>query len=37
MIEFAAVVETTRLVDPAGAPTQQVVEHRTDPLTGTVA
>lgn len=37
MIDLAAVVETTRLVDPSGAPAEQVIEHRTDPLTGTVA
>ncbi len=37
MIELASVVERTHLVDPAGRPAEQVIEHRTDPLTGTVA
>jgi len=36
-VELAAVVETTRFVDPAGNATEQRIEHRTDPLTGTVA
>ncbi|GEJ57850.1 hypothetical protein [Anaeromyxobacter diazotrophicus] len=37
MIELAATVERTRFVDPAGQPVEQVIEHRTDPFTGTVA
>ena len=37
MIEFAAVTEKTFLVDPAGARAEQTIEHRTDPLLGTVA
>lgn len=37
MIEFSAVVEKTRFADPSGARAEQVIEHRTDPLTGTVA
>jgi UDPglucose--hexose-1-phosphate uridylyltransferase len=37
MIEFAAVVERARLLDPAGNPSEQTIEHRKDPLTGTVA
>jgi UDPglucose--hexose-1-phosphate uridylyltransferase len=37
MIDLAAVVEKTRLVDPSGKLVEQVIEHRTDPLTGTVA
>lgn len=36
-MELHAVVETTRFVDPAGQPAEQRIEHRTDPLTGTVA
>lgn len=37
MIDFAAVSERTELLDPAGNRAAQVIEHRTDPLTGTVA
>jgi galactose-1-phosphate uridylyltransferase len=37
MIEFRSVLETTRLVDPAGARAEQTIEHRVDPLTGTIA
>jgi len=37
MIEFASVVEKARLIDPAGNAAEQVIEHRTDPLTSTVA
>ena len=36
-MDFAAVVERTVLVDPAGNRAEQVIEHRTDPLTGAVA
>jgi galactose-1-phosphate uridylyltransferase len=36
-LELVPVVERTRLVDPAGAPAEQVIEHRVDPLLGTVA
>jgi UDPglucose--hexose-1-phosphate uridylyltransferase len=37
MIAFEAVLEKTQLIDPSGARAEQVIEHRTDPLTGTVA
>jgi galactose-1-phosphate uridylyltransferase len=37
MIQLESVTERTELLDPAGNRTQQIVEHRTDPLTGTVA
>jgi UDPglucose--hexose-1-phosphate uridylyltransferase len=37
MIALQAVVERTQLVDPSGARAEQVIEHRTDPLTGAVA
>jgi UDPglucose--hexose-1-phosphate uridylyltransferase len=37
MIEFASVVERARLLDPAGNAVEQVIEHRTDPLTSGVA
>jgi galactose-1-phosphate uridylyltransferase len=37
MIELTTTIERTRLVDPAGHEVEQVVEHRTDPLTGVVA
>src|SRR4051794_12153222 len=37
MIDFAAVVERARLLDPAGNPAEQIIEHRKDPLTGGVA
>jgi galactose-1-phosphate uridylyltransferase len=37
MIELESVTERTQLVDPSGALSEQVIEHRTDPLTGTVA
>lgn len=36
-MELSAVVERTTLVDPAGNRAEQVIEHRVDPLTGTVA
>jgi len=36
-MDFQSHLERTRLVDPAGQPAEQVIEHRTDPLTGTVA
>jgi UDPglucose--hexose-1-phosphate uridylyltransferase len=36
-MELRSVVERARLVDPAGQRTEQEVEHRTCPLTGTVA
>jgi galactose-1-phosphate uridylyltransferase len=37
MIELSAVTERAQLVDPAGNRIEQAIEHRTDPLTGTVA
>ena len=37
MIEFASVVEKAHLFDPAGNPVEQTIEHRTDPLTSSVA
>jgi galactose-1-phosphate uridylyltransferase len=37
MIQFASVVEKARLIDPAGNAVEQVIEHRTDPLTSSVA
>jgi galactose-1-phosphate uridylyltransferase len=37
LLEFASVVEKTRLVDPSGNLVEQVIEHRTDPLSGSVA
>jgi UDPglucose--hexose-1-phosphate uridylyltransferase len=37
MIEFSSVVEQARLTDPAGNEVEQEIEHRTDPLTSTVA
>ena len=37
MIEFASVVEKARLIDPAGNVVDQTIEHRTDPLTSSVA
>jgi UDPglucose--hexose-1-phosphate uridylyltransferase len=37
MIEFAATVEKAQLVDPSGSTVEQSIEHRIDPLTGTVA
>jgi UDPglucose--hexose-1-phosphate uridylyltransferase len=37
MIEFASVTERAHLLDPSGNPHEQVIEHRRDPLTGTVA
>ncbi|HUL59784.1 MAG TPA: hypothetical protein VLU43_10940 [Anaeromyxobacteraceae bacterium] len=36
-MDFIPVVERTVVVDSAGRPAEQVIEHRTDPLTGTVA
>ncbi len=36
-MDLAAVTERTTLVDPAGNRAEQVIEHRTDPLTGSVA
>ncbi len=36
-MELASVIERTRLVDPTGREAEQVIEHRTDPLTGAVA
>ncbi len=36
-MELRTMVERATLVDPAGQRTEQVVEHRIDPLTGTVA
>jgi UDPglucose--hexose-1-phosphate uridylyltransferase len=37
MIQFAATVERTFLVDPSGARAEQSIEHRIDPLMGTIA
>jgi UDPglucose--hexose-1-phosphate uridylyltransferase len=36
-MEFASVTERTYLIDPAGHRSEQIIEHRTDPLTGNVA
>jgi galactose-1-phosphate uridylyltransferase len=36
-MELASVTERTTLVDPSGNRWEQAIEHRTDPLTGTVA
>src|SRR5512142_1525151 len=36
-MDLRTVVERTTLLDPAGQRTEQLVEHRIDPLTGTVA
>jgi galactose-1-phosphate uridylyltransferase len=36
-MDLRTVVERTTLVDPSGQRLEQVVEHRIDPLTGTVA
>jgi galactose-1-phosphate uridylyltransferase len=36
-MDVARVTERTVLVDPAGNRAEQVIEHRTDPLTGAVA
>jgi galactose-1-phosphate uridylyltransferase len=36
-MDLRTVVERATIVDPAGQRTEQVVEHRIDPLTGTVA
>jgi galactose-1-phosphate uridylyltransferase len=37
VIELRSVVERTRLLDPGGTEVEQVIEHRIDPLTSTVA
>jgi galactose-1-phosphate uridylyltransferase len=37
VIELASVVERTQLLDPSGKMVEQVIEHRTDPLSSTVA
>jgi len=37
MLEFQVVAEQVQLVDPSGAEIEQRIEHRRDPLTGTVA
>jgi galactose-1-phosphate uridylyltransferase len=37
MIELTSTTERTRLIDPSGNLVEQVIEHRTDPLSGTVA
>jgi UDPglucose--hexose-1-phosphate uridylyltransferase len=37
MLDFQTVAERVRLVDPEGKETEQLIEHRRDPLTGTVA
>jgi len=37
MLELKSVTETARLIDPAGQEAVQRIEHRTDPLTSTVA
>ncbi len=36
-MDLASVTERTALVDPSGRRSEQLIEHRTDPLTGTVA
>ncbi len=36
-MELRTVVERVALLDPAGQRAEQVIEHRTDPLTGAVA
>lgn len=36
-MHFESVIERTTLVDPGGNRAEQVIEHRLDPLTGTVA
>ena len=36
-MDFVTTTEQTRLVDPSGAEVEQVIEHRTDPLTSAVA
>jgi len=36
-MKLASIVERTKLIDPSGRLAEQVIEHRTDPLTGTVA
>jgi galactose-1-phosphate uridylyltransferase len=36
-MEFQSVIERTYLIDPAGQRSEQIIEHRTDPLTGSVA
>ncbi len=37
MLELESVIEKTQLVDPGGNRAEQIIEHRTDPLTSTVA
>jgi UDPglucose--hexose-1-phosphate uridylyltransferase len=37
MIELRSVVEKARLIDPEGNAVEQLIEHRTDPLTSSVA
>jgi UDPglucose--hexose-1-phosphate uridylyltransferase len=37
VLEFASIVEKAHLIDPAGNIVEQVIEHRTDPLTSSVA
>jgi len=37
MIELESSIERTRLIDPSGNAVEQVIEHRTDPLSGSVA
>jgi galactose-1-phosphate uridylyltransferase len=36
-MELSSVLERATLVDPSGHPAEQIIEHRTCPLTGTVA
>ncbi len=36
-MELTSVTERTTLLDPAGNRAEQVIEHRTDPLTGSIA
>ena len=36
-MELASITERTQLIDPSGKRSEQVIEHRTDPLTGNVA
>jgi UDPglucose--hexose-1-phosphate uridylyltransferase len=36
-MDLVSVTERTTLIDPSGARAEQLIEHRTDPLTGAVA
>lgn len=37
MLEFKPIIEKTYMIDPSGQKAEQVIEHRIDPLTFTVA